>query len=63
MVLPYAFDRISYARNLGYYKHKNMERSVKACHRLFGVKKVNAFRDGILILTEIIKSFFQSIKK
>ena len=31
--------------------------------RLFGVKKVNAFRDGILILTEIIKSFFQSIKK
>ena len=39
MVLPYAFDRILYARDLGYYKHKNMERSVKACHRLFGVKK------------------------
>jgi len=39
MVAPYAFDRILYARDLGYYKHKNMERSVKACHRLFGIKK------------------------
>ncbi len=32
-------DRILYARNLGYYKHKNMIKSVKACHRLFGTKK------------------------
>ena len=39
MVLPYAFDRILYARDLGYYKHKKMERAVRACHRLFGVKK------------------------
>ena len=33
------YDRILYARNLGYYKHKKMERAVRACHRLFGVKK------------------------
>ena len=33
------YDRILYARNLGYYKHKRMERAVRACHRLFGVKK------------------------
>ena len=39
MVLAYAFDRILYARDLGYYKHKKMERAVRACHRLFGVKK------------------------
>ena len=39
MVLPYAFDRIEYARNLGYYMRKNMVKSVKACHRLFGTEK------------------------
>ena len=39
MGMPYAFDRILYARDLGYYKHKKMERAVRACHRLFGVKK------------------------
>ena len=33
------YDRILYARNLGYYKHKRMERAVRACHRLFGIKK------------------------
>ena len=33
------YDRILYARNLGYYKHKKMERAVRACHRLFGIKK------------------------
>ena len=31
--------------------------------RLYGVKKVNEFRDGMLILIEMIKSFFQSIVK
>ncbi len=39
IVMPYAFDSILYARDLCYYKHKNMERAVRACHRLFGVKK------------------------
>ena len=43
------------------YKYCDMPVSERK--RLFGVKKVNAFRDGMLILTEIIKSFFQSIKK
>ena len=33
------YDRILYERNLGYYKHKKMERAVRACHRLFGIKK------------------------
>ena len=39
MVLPYAFDRILYAINLGHYKSKGMERSVRASHRLFGIEK------------------------
>ena len=39
MVLPYAFDRILYARDLGYYMRENMVKSVKACHRLFGTEK------------------------
>ena len=37
--MEFTYDRILYARDLGYYKHKNMERSVKECHRLFGIKK------------------------
>ena len=32
-------DRISYARNLGYYVRESMEKSVEACHRLFGIEK------------------------
>ena len=32
-------DRILYARNLGYYMRKNMVKSVKACHKLFGIEK------------------------
>ena len=37
--MEFVYDRILYARNLGYYKHKRMERAVRACHRLFGIKK------------------------
>ena len=37
--MEFVYDRILYARNLGYYKHKKMERAVRACHRLFGIKK------------------------
>ena len=39
MVVPFTYDRIIYARNLGYYVRESMERSVEACHRLFGTKK------------------------
>ena len=39
MVVHFSYDRIIYARNLGYYVHENMERSVEACHSLFGIKK------------------------
>ena len=33
------YDRIIYARNLGYYVRESMEKSVEACHRLFGIEK------------------------
>ena len=37
--MEFTYDRILYARNLGHYKRKGMERSVRACHRLFGIEK------------------------
>ena len=37
--MEFTYDRILYARGLSYYKHKNMEKSVQACHRLFGIQK------------------------
>ena len=39
MVVHFSYDRIIYARNMGYYVHESMERSVEACHSLFGIKK------------------------
>ena len=38
-IMEFTYDRILYARNLGHYKRKGMERSVRACHRLFGIEK------------------------